>query len=196
MFPSDDYSGSDMNAAQQAEVDKYIHIYGTQPEYKLGLTRGRYARDDLSKTVSRGSYLDVGCGRGEMLVYANDALKFKQVHGTETVPELYADDNKEFALVTELPFKDNSFDVVSCFDVLEHLLPDDTGLALSELNRVAKHSLLLTANNKPSNSLGVELHINRREYAEWNMLIRQFCAGNVQWLQGDNISETWLINYD
>lgn len=186
-----------MNEAQQAEVDKYIFVYGAQPDYKLGLTRGRYARNDLSKTVSRGTYLDVGCGRGEMLIYANDILKFKQVHGTETVPELYADNNKEFALVTELPFDDNSFDVVSCFDVLEHLLPDDTEQALSELSRVAKHSLILTANNKQSNSLGIELHINIKKYDEWDAIIRQCCNGNVQWLPaGDNISETWLINYD
>ena len=186
-----------MNEAQQAEVDKYIFVYGTQPEYKLGLTRGRYARNDLLLTHGRESYLDVGCGRGEMLTYANKVMKFKYVYGTETVPELYKDDDKEFALVTELPFSDNAFDVVSCFDVLEHLLPEDTEKAFQELSRVAKHSLIVTANNKSSNSLGIELHINRRPYDEWNDLIIDNCKGNVQWLDGkDNISETWIISYD
>ena len=186
-----------MNEAQQAEVDKYIHVYGTQPSYKLGLTRGRHAKDDLAKTKGRESYLDVGCGRGEMLDYAADILTFNTVHGTETVPDLYAPDDREFALVTELPFKDESFDVVSCFDVLEHLLPDDTEQALSELARVSKRSLILTANNKPSHSLGMELHINIRSYDEWDKLIRKNCGGSVEWLDnGGNISETWLIYYD
>lgn len=185
------------NPDQQKEIDKYIHVYRTQPNYKLGVTRGNHAKHDLGLTKARGSYLDVGCGRGEMLHYAQNMLKFEFVHGTETVPELYQPDDIDFAIATALPFDDNHFDVVSCFDVLEHLIPEDTIPALIELARVARHSLLLTANNKPSNSLGMELHINRRHYEDWDTLIRRYCGGVAEWLPNNgNISETWLINYD
>ena len=186
-----------MNADQKKEVEKYIHIYGTHPHYHMSGKRGGQAQDDLALTDERGTYLDVGCGRGEMLDYAADILMFTDVKGTETVPALYDKEHRQFALVTELPFEDDGFDVVCCLDVLEHLLPDDTEQALTELARVAKHSLLLTANNKTSNSLGVELHINRRPYDEWDQLIKLHCGGSVEWLdRKDAVSETWLVSFD
>lgn len=187
-----------MNGEQQAEIDKYEHVYRTYPDYRMGGSRKKQAEADLALTNARLSYLDVGCGRGEMLAYAKDVLGFDIVHGTETVRQLYNQPNCEYALATDLPFKDNEYDVVSCLDVLEHLLPADTERALTELSRVARHSLLLTANNKPSKSLGYELHINKRPYAEWDQLIRDTCGGHVQWLNAgiDTISETWLVAYD
>ncbi len=40
------------------------------------------------------------------------------------------------ASLTELPFEDNSFDLVCAFDVIEHI--EDDSLAVSEINRVLK----------------------------------------------------------
>ena len=40
------------------------------------------------------------------------------------------------ASLTELPFEDNSFDLVCAFDVIEHI--EDDGLAVSEIQRVLK----------------------------------------------------------
>lgn len=133
-----------MKPEQQKEINKYQRIYSTVPRYKMSGTRGDEARHDLKTLDQRGSYLDVGCGRGEMLLYAKE-IGFAYVEGTETVPILYERYGVQFALATDLPYTDDAFDVVSCLDVLEHLLPEDTEKALQELARVAKNVLFLTA---------------------------------------------------
>ena len=48
------------------------------------------------------------------------------------------------ASVLHLPFKSNSYDVVACFEVLEHLRFEDFLKSLSELHRVAKHKVILS----------------------------------------------------
>lgn len=185
-----------ISEAQQYEIEKYIKIYGAVSDYRMGGTRYQNACLDLKAIEHRGSYLDVGCGRGEMLRFAW-LLDFKRVMGTEVVPELYDKPGVWFALADNMPFEDGEFEVVSCLDVLEHLLPENTVPVLQELDRVTSKALLLTANNKPSNSLGVELHINKRPYEEWDELIREHCHGTVTWKKDtNNISETWLVEYD
>lgn len=46
--------------------------------------------------------------------------------------------------VRHLPFKDNSFDIVACFEVLEHLPFADLDHCLGELNRVASRYVILS----------------------------------------------------
>lgn len=186
-----------ISVEQQAEIDKYTRIYSKYDNYHMKGPRFEQAKHDLKLTEHRTSYLDIGCGRGEMLYYAQD-LGFSVVMGTETVPSLCKQHGVSFAVVTDIWFSNDAFQVVSCLDVLEHILPEDTEKALQELARVASKSLLLTANNLPSKSLGVELHINKRPYEEWDELIRKHCGGSVRWLESqyETPSETWLISYD
>lgn len=84
--------------------------------------------------------LDVGCGTGanlEMLAnfgesegvdVSDDALEFCKAKGLKV----------HKGLAEELPFEDESFDVVTALDVVEHL-DDDIG-GLKEMNRVMKKS--------------------------------------------------------
>ena len=48
---------------------------------------------------------------------------------------------------TALPFAAGSFDIVTCFEVLEHL--DDPAVAVKELARVARRSLVLSVPHEP-----------------------------------------------
>jgi len=43
----------------------------------------------------------------------------------------------------DIPFSDNSFDLVVCTDVLEHIPEEDVGKCLSEIVRVSRHDVLL-----------------------------------------------------
>lgn len=94
------------------------------------------------------------------------------VMGTEAVEYLCAKDRGVVhALAHALPFPDASFDTVTMFDVMEHLLPEDTAATCKELRRVARRRVLLTIHNGPCRfgGDGKDLHINRRaSYADWH----------------------------
>src|SRR5206468_12881601 len=45
--------------------------------------------------------------------------------------------------VTGLPFADNSFDVVCCLEVLEHIQPGQLPAACREIARVARHQTII-----------------------------------------------------
>lgn len=106
------------------------------------------------KPLQVSSVLDVGCGEGftldrlyrekigknlEGIEYLDTAIKIgKKIHPhiTLTKGDIYT-----------LPYKDNSFDLVLCTEVLEHLA--DPKKALKELVRVSKKYLLLSVPNEP-----------------------------------------------
>lgn len=169
------------------EHGKYRDIYELDPRYRMSGARGSEAQRDIL-ALKKGSLLDVGCGRGEIVEFAK-ANGFDAV-GVDVVP-LHHDIMQ--GSITALPFDDNSFDYVTSFDVLEHLLPIDTELALGELKRVARKGVLLTVNNKPSKNrvTGHELHINRRPYDEWAGLISTCVGENYQRRSG--YSETFTV---
>lgn len=179
---------------RKAEHEKYVRAYA-HTSYGMGAGRMEDAVRDLS-ALPRGSYLDVGCGRGEMLAHA-ERLGFAPVQGVEVVPALLDGERVVYGEAHRLPFPDKSFDVATLFDVIEHLVPGDDEAVCRELARVARRHVLVTANNLSSPKIiGEELHINRREYAEWDALFRTWFPGEVVWLRDKrhHVSEGWRVN--
>jgi ubiquinone/menaquinone biosynthesis C-methylase UbiE len=194
--------GPILDEARQSEHQKYFKVYkaGT---YGMNGNRFAQAVASVEALPCRGGYLDVSCGRGEMLRTAH-RLGFDPVMGTEIVPQLLSA-RVVRAEVHDLPFKDSVFDVVTMFDVIEHLIPGDDELACKELERVARKHVLVAANNSQSRIFYEkngkrerfeELHINVRPYEEWDHLFRQWFSGAVTWIsQGlEQHSETWRID--
>ena len=164
---------------RSAEIAKYSAAYRL-PDYRMGDAR----RASVLATLAdqrRGSLLDVGTGRGETLAIA-DRLGFSPIHGTEVVAELLGD-KVVYGEAHALPFGSRSFDVVTCFDVLEHLVPEDTESALEELRRVSRRTVIVSAADYSDTWNGVELHVNRRPYPIWRQLVEQYL--------GKPSSETW-----
>jgi len=100
------------------------------------------------------SILDVGCGEGftlnrlkannigeklEGIEYSEDAI----VIGKKIYPEIKITKGN----IYKLPYKDNSFDLVLCTEVLEHLENPEEGLR--ELIRVSKKYLVISVPNEP-----------------------------------------------
>ena len=156
----------DTIALRQQEVARYERAY-QNPAYRLGDRRRQHIVAHL-KRIPKGSLLDVSTGRGEVLHLARD-MGFTPVMGTEAVSYLCAEDRGVVhALAHDLPFLDRSFDTVTMFDVMEHLLPEDTEAVCRELARVARERILLTVHNGPHHYRGSDLHINRRaDEAAW-----------------------------
>lgn len=177
------------------ELQKYDRAY-SRNSYKMGGPRMIDSIRDVSALPSRGSYLDVGCGRGEMLAAA-EAMGFSPVQGVDACDAVVKPPLIVKALIHELPFPENSFDVVTCFDVLEHLLPPDDEKACAEMLFVARKHILLSVNNKSSmQKNGDELHVNRRPYEVWEQLFRDWFTGHqVTRLAGhEYVSETFRVD--
>ena len=160
--------------ARQAEVDRYAAAY-RDPAYALGKRRRAHITQHLNR-IEPGSLLDVSTGRGEVLEIARHA-GHRPVLGTEAVKSLCDGETVVHALGHALPFPDNAFDTVTMFDVLEHLLSEDTEAVCRELMRVARKRVLLTVHNGPHVFRGSDLHINRRDsYAAWTQELQRYFA--------------------
>jgi SAM-dependent methyltransferase len=96
--------------------------------------------------------LDAGCGTGGTMVQLGAYGCVTGVDLSDLALELTRQRGRcrlARASITQLPFPDHSFDLVTSFDVLYHLWVDDQ-LALSELHRVLRpggHALLRVAAN-------------------------------------------------
>ena len=111
--------------------------------YKMGSSRMSQARAVIDRYVFT-TYLDVGCGRGEMLDYAGD---YARVMGVEDVPDLCEEGRVIHAALPNLPFGAMSYEMVTCFDVMEHIPSQLAQASIFELGRIAEKYLVLTISN-------------------------------------------------
>jgi len=178
---------------RKKEHEKYDRAY-LQDGYRMGPNRKIHARAILEGIATRGSLLDVGAGRGEMVEFAK-SIGFGHVMGVEIVDSLLTEE-VIYGEAHDLPFGDKSFDVVTSWDVFEHFLPEDTEKSLQELSRVAsKEIILCIALCASRGNDGENYHINLRTKQEWSDLIKQNINGEVKFIETPNKprSETWLI---
>lgn len=109
--------------------------------------------EQLIVKVNAKSILDAGCGEGEALARLQTILPDK-ITGFDIRPECvefsskrHPDFHFEKQNIYELPYESNSFDLVICSEVLEHLdRPHD---ALKELIRVSRKGLIATVPHEP-----------------------------------------------
>lgn len=105
------------------------------------------------------SVLDVGCGDGYLTIKLIELKYAKIIFGvdlsyTRMKRAKAQSKNSNFCVASSysLPYKANSFDLVLCTEVLEHL--EDFYIAFSEILRVAKKYILITVpNNEPTNKV-------------------------------------------
>lgn len=118
----------------------------------------RFHRKIVAEVValSPHTFLDAGCGEGFVARRVIDAVPGVSLTGcdvSQTALEIAAAANPEGRFVSgsvvELPFPDCAFDVVGCFEVLEHLRGDLPRKALSELGRVARQAVVLSVPHEP-----------------------------------------------
>lgn len=175
----------DVETLRTAERLKYEDAYRLE-SYRMGEERRRRAAALIGALPHRGRLLDVGTGRGELLEDA-ERLGY-EAQGTEVV-EYLCNERVTWAEGRALPFEAGEFDVVTCFDVLEHVLPQDTAETLTELARVTGKVLLCSIATYSHVHQGVELHPNRRTAEGWVFMMQTYIPGAV--LIEGGITQWW-----
>jgi ubiquinone/menaquinone biosynthesis C-methylase UbiE len=152
---------------KDANIFSYSHFY---LYWKKRHLIGRLFAQELKRNRGKIKVLDTGCGWGTDLFYLNslygspgelslvgldlseENIKFcneaKNARGITNMSFLKGN-------VEELEFADESFDVVICSELLEHL--PDQGRAIGQMKRVLKQggSLIITTPNKANYFLKV-----------------------------------------
>lgn len=150
--------------------NKYTESYAE--DYKSALPRlhKRFIRQvELIKKYKKGKrLLDVGCGTGHFLKYLKDRSEPFEIYGVEPSQILRRAARKNTnlpvknGLLDSLPFPDAYFDVVTCYDVLEH--SKKLKRNLSELKRVLKPGGLLFIQAPNYESIMANLTGNRWDW--------------------------------
>jgi len=169
---------------RQAEIDRYPEAH-RHPRYDMKPWRQEILREWLGarRAMGNDTYLDVGCGKAETLAIAEE-LGW-DAWGCDVVDYLCERDNIDLIEgAHSLPYVDSQFDLVSCNDVLEHILEEDVPAVLSELSRVARVGVLLGISRKPG-----PLHITINSSIWWMEAIRANMAGVATEVFADRIPE-------
>lgn len=135
-----------------SHFDNFDETYYTTDGYDDYLTRFKEEGNDLVSRLikviepdSSWYFLDVGCGMGGTILALRE-LKYK-AWGIETssfcLERSPAKNWMKAGNVCKLSYKDNSFNVVICMDVLCYLNKQKAIQASKELVRVAKHYLYI-----------------------------------------------------
>jgi len=136
------------------ETSNYQKHISRNPLQKFLIDNFYKSLVSLAKLVRPVTVLDVGCGEGFALIklkqakigqtfegidYSDEALKL----GKKLYPKL----NIKKGDIYHLPYKDNTFDMLVCTEVLEHLTFPEK--AVKELARVAKKYIVISVPNEP-----------------------------------------------
>ncbi len=136
------------------ETSNFAKHTNTNPIQKRLIDRFHNRITGIVKSLQPDSVLDAGCGEGftsEIFLREMPALKLTGFDPHEPSVELSRMRNPrgEFLVadIYSMPFEDDSFDVVGCFEVLEHL--HEAPRALAELARVAGGYVVLSVPHEP-----------------------------------------------
>ena len=162
----------------EASSDEFLsHIGKEDGRYQVILQEA----SSLPKYTAR-MILDVGCGKGRYLKNLAEDLpdcQYAAVDLSRTVMEFFDSDIavKRQGTMTNIPFDDNTFDMVFACESLEHAI--DVENALREMSRVTKPSGKIVIIDKNSKSMG-RLEINPWE--QWfdeeglKEMMERFCT--------------------
>lgn len=185
------------NISRANTLESYEEIYGSDDLRQEYLGEARRAFYDEVAAVVAGlgprRLLDAGCGTGHLL--ANVVARSEGVERVTGVDQATAGIAQlatvlpaaegRVASVYDLPFDDESFDVVICTEVLEHLAHPQQ--ALEELARVCERGghLVLTV---PDGELDTfEGHVNFWSEADFDALVRRLGSSGVRRLAGGDL---------
>ena len=154
-------------------LNKNVSRYGSSFHAKKFL--------NFLSSLDVSSVLDVGTGRGEFCDWAITNL-CNTVYGLDfaiTPKEEYTKKNINFinSLAHKIPLKDNSVDLVTSFDVLEHIPLSEIEYTILEMSRVSKkflfHKICYSKGSKAFKKDVGELHLIQEDSKYWINIFKQ-----------------------
>ena len=196
---------------------KYVYRY-SQADFKAFYSNlnsiSRHRLTDLNKesleiilnviATEAGSYgryigiIDVGCGSGYTLKKIQDMVEkesnLKYLIGSDIVK------NKHFPKVfpfvesdvLSLPFFDNSFDIVLCCHMLEHII--DVKKAIVELYRVARQKIIIVVPCQRYYFYTLDEHVHFFQYVDQMLFTLGISSSSIVFCK--KIKGDWLLVLD
>jgi ubiquinone/menaquinone biosynthesis C-methylase UbiE len=125
--------------------------YESDEFWKEGMVSDPANSIRLNKTVDLipkevGTLADIGCGNGLLGKLVQQRRKDVSIMSIDRSEQAlkYVNTPKATGDVLDIPLESNSFDCVSCLQVLEHIPANTYSLALSELARVSKKYIIIS----------------------------------------------------
>lgn len=168
------------------EKEKYNHIYD-KLRWKSYLTGNHGDKSkDIVDILKPKNILDVGCGAN---LFCKSTIKNIECLGLDFAgpyKDIYGDLCIGFDDIS-----DKQFDLVTCFDTMEHLLPSCVDIALSEMQRVSNRFLFQIDYNKESilYVFNSPLHQTVKSKAWWHRKIKEYSSSLTE--SGKYISGIW-----
>jgi ubiquinone/menaquinone biosynthesis C-methylase UbiE len=124
----------------------YAYLYQLEENFWWFVGMREITNSLLTPNLSREGerrVLDAGCGTGGMMSWLTRYANRGEVMGIDLSPnalEFAHRDHRNLsrASVAHLPFADASFDLVTSFDVLQHVPADQDARAINEIHRVLR----------------------------------------------------------
>ncbi|QTA79206.1 SAM-dependent methyltransferase [Desulfonema limicola] len=151
--------------------------------------------------------LDVGCGTGYSAEYCIDVGKASHVTGLEVDSLLIENLRKEnkktnlhyvYYSPPDFPLEQHSFDIATCFEVLEHIDEEKQKNILAEISRVLKKdgiAIISTPNRPVYSPDGISANPDHINELDKNQLLR-ICSkyfSNIQIFGQKRTDENYLI---
>lgn len=121
-----------LDEQREHERQKYVKLAHEKPHY--GATNHGRDAIELVARLNPGYVVDLGCGRNLFVKMLRERLPGVRADGVDFV----FDEADIKAPMHKLPLADDCADVVTAFDSLEHLLPDEVDAVLAEIARILK----------------------------------------------------------
>lgn len=106
--------------------------------YPIYLEKVRLIDEQIQKIGKNKRIIDVGCGEGSLVKFYRD--KGYNIRGIDVNYSSTYVDNGD---ILKMSYRDKSFDIVLCLDVLQYLDFKDQLKAIGELKRIAKNNGIL-----------------------------------------------------
>lgn len=132
----------------------------SNPVQRALIERFHRAIGDQVAALAPETFLDAGCGEGFVAQVLLERLPHLALTGIDFSADASAIAQAKLPQatfltgdITNLPFSDGAFDVIGCFEVLEHLRGDGAQQALREFARVTRRAVVLSVPHEPFFSL-------------------------------------------